>query len=88
MTQDTPTAPEAAKGSEDDSQTKRRKAYGEATTALREQHRQDFESLYEAACKKHGVPYQRRLSDEEKARVQIEELLAEHPGLREQFSTT
>lgn len=68
-----------------DVQARRRKAYGEATQLLREQHRETFEALYEKRCEVHDVPYQRRLSDEEKAAKQIEELLAAHPGLRERF---
>lgn len=70
-----------------DAQALRRAAYTEANTRLREAHRDDFEKFYEEECKKVGVTYKRRLTDAEKAQQKIDQLLAEHPELRERYET-
>lgn len=55
--------------------------YSKATTTLRERHREEFQTILAAAYKEAGLEYKRRLSPEEKARAEIERLLAEHPTL-------
>jgi hypothetical protein len=78
---------EAAPAPDSTEADRRRKAYAVATTVLRDRHRREFDELYEAECAKLGVSYKRRLSEEEKAEKQVEELLAKHPDLRSKFST-
>lgn len=63
-----------------------RSAYGSATRVLRENHRDEFDGLYQREAKALGVEYTPRLSAEQRALQQIEALLAEHPSLRTQFS--
>lgn len=62
-----------------------RKAYGQATALLREQHRDEFDGLYAQEAKALGVDYTPRPSAEQRALQQIEALLNEHPALRNQF---
>lgn len=65
---------------------KLRKAYGAATKALREAHRQEFDSLYAAEAQKLGEVYVPPLTKAQKAEQQIADLLAEHPDLATKFS--
>lgn len=58
-----------------------RKAYGEATQALRERHRGDFEGLYEDRAKALGVDWHPRPSAEQKAEEQFEALVEAYPYL-------
>ncbi len=60
----------------------RSRAYHKAVMALRAAHREQWEDLYEKACVAEGVTYERRLTPEEKAAKQIEDLLAKFPNLR------
>lgn len=61
-----------------------RKAYGEATQKLREAHRDEFDTLYEQSAKRLGVTdYKRKPTPEEKAKEEVERLLTQFPGLRE-----
>jgi hypothetical protein len=76
-------APAATLSKEDRSKALR-KAYGEATTALREKHKDEFEDLYEQRAKANGVTdYERRLSPEQKAERDLAALLEAHPHLRD-----
>lgn len=63
-----------------------RKAYTNATTLLREEHRKRFEELREQESQKLGVPYKRRPTASEKAEEKLRALLAEHPELRERVA--
>lgn len=47
-----------------DVQKLQRKAYGEATSVLRANHRSEFDALLDEAYAAHGVSVRRRLSDE------------------------
>lgn len=60
-----------------------RKAYTTATTRLREQYRDDFDSLYSQAAEELGVTYTPKPKPEQRAEEQIAALLAEFPHLRE-----
>lgn len=71
----------------DDRAARLRKAYGQATTAVREENRDRFEDLYEHFAKQNGVTdYQRPKSAEDKAREQLAALLEAHPSLRSEFT--
>jgi hypothetical protein len=63
-----------------------RQAYGTATQQLREQHRDEFEDLYTAAAKELGVNRTPRLTPEQKAEQEFDELLAEFPHLRDRLT--
>jgi hypothetical protein len=60
---------------------KRRKAYSNALTLLKNAHVDEFESLREAECERLGVAYSRRLTAKERAAIQVQALLAEYPSL-------
>lgn len=67
---------------------KLRKAYGNATTRLREAHRDEFDSLYSQEAESLGVEYTPRPSAEQKALQQLQALLDEYPQLRGQVAGT
>lgn len=62
-----------------------RKAYGLATTRLRERHRDEFQALYAEAAEELGVEYKPRLTPEQKAEATVAELLEKFPHLRDQL---
>lgn len=62
-----------------------RQAYGKATQTLRENHRDEFNTLYSEAAGALGVEWSPRLTEEEKARQQFDELLAQYPNLRDRI---
>lgn len=70
---------------ETDSKTKIRKAYGAATTRLRDAHRDEFNRLMKAEAEALGVEWSPRLSAEEKAEKDLIALLAQHPTLAAQY---
>lgn len=63
-----------------------RKAYGLATSALRDAHRSEFQSLYHKAAKELGIDWSPRPTAEDKAREEMATLLREHPGLVDEFA--
>lgn len=58
-----------------------RSAYGKATQDLRDTFRADFETFYKARAAEEGIDWEPRKSPEQKAREQIEALLAQFPSL-------
>lgn len=65
---------------------KLRQAYGQATTRLREQYRDTFDSLYSQAAEELGVTYTPRPKPEQKAEAELQRLLTEFPHLREKIT--
>lgn len=63
-----------------------RKAYGNATTRLREQYRTEFDSLYAQEAQALGVDYTPRLTPEQKAMEELKDLLNRFPHLRERIA--
>lgn len=66
---------------------KLRTAYTKANTALREKHRDEFETLYQSEAQALGVDYKPRPTAEQKAEEQMAAILNEYPHLREQFGS-
>lgn len=64
----------------------RREAYGAANTRLREENKNRFRALVQEEAAKRGVTYEFRKTAEERAREQMQALLAEHPNLAVEFS--
>jgi len=64
-----------------------RKAYGAATTRLREQYRSEFDALYSQEAEALGVDYKPRPTPEQKAEQDLAELLAKFPHLRDKVTT-
>lgn len=60
-----------------------RKAYGLATTELRENHRDEFNDLYQKAAKAEGVEWSPRPTEEQQAAALFDDLLVRFPHLRE-----
>jgi hypothetical protein len=58
-----------------------RKAYSEATQALREKHRGDFETLYAEKAGEAGVEWTPRATPEQKAGEVFEALIEQYPHL-------
>lgn len=58
-----------------------RKAYTNATQALREAHREDFDRLYQEHADALGVDWHPRPNAEQKAQAQFEELVTAYPYL-------
>jgi len=63
-----------------------RKAYGAATTRLREQYRSEFDALYSQEAQALGVDYQPKPTPEQKAEQDLAELLAKFPHLRDKVT--
>ena len=62
-----------------------KKGYSNATSRLREENREEFDRLYVEEAKKLGVVYTPKPSAEQKAKQDIEDLLAKFPHLRDQL---
>jgi hypothetical protein len=60
-------------------------AYNVASQTLREENRDRFNELYASEAASRGVEWTPRLSPEEKAAQQMEQLLLEFPSLRDRF---
>lgn len=69
----------------DDKATKQRRAYGLAMTRLREAHREEFNTFMAEEAEKLGVEWKPKPTEEQKAKAQLDAILASHPGLREQI---
>jgi len=62
-----------------------KKAYSNATSRLREEQRLEFDRLYSEEAKKLGVVYTPKPTAEQKAKQELEDLLAKFPHLRDQL---
>lgn len=62
-----------------------RKAYSAATAKVRDAHRDEFNAFMVEEAKALGVDWKPKPTEEEKAKAQLDALLAEHPHLREQM---
>jgi hypothetical protein len=69
-----------------ESNTDRSKAYSAATARLREGHRQEFDGYLTEEMAKFGLVYTPKPTEAEKAKSEIEKLLALHPELRNLFA--
>lgn len=69
-----------------DAEKKLRKAYGAATTRLREAHRDEFNRYQTEEAKKLGVEWKPRPSKSEQAAAQLEALLESNPELIDKFA--
>jgi hypothetical protein len=65
---------------------KKSAAYTAALAALREGHRDEFNQHLQAEYEKAGLEFKPRLTPAEKAKQEIEALLAKHPDLRDTFN--
>lgn len=63
-----------------------RKAYGQATKALREAHQDEFNGLYKAKAKALGFEWTPRPSAEQKAVEELDTILATFPHLKERLA--
>ena len=68
-----------------DKASKQRKAYGAATARLREAHRDEFNTFMQEEAKTLGIDWKPKPTDAQKAKAQLDALLAEHPELRSEF---
>jgi hypothetical protein len=59
----------------------KREAYSAAETRLRDKYKDEFKSLVKDEASKRGVTYTFRPTPQEKAKAQMEKLLAENPEL-------
>ena len=64
---------------------KRREAYSAATARLRDSRKDEFRALVLEEAAKRGVTYEFRKTAEERAREQVQALLAQHPNLAVEF---
>lgn len=64
-----------------------RQAYGQATAALREAHRPEFNELMKVKAKDLGVEWSPKPTSAEKAAETLRQILAEHPELAGQIPT-
>lgn len=63
-----------------------RQAYGKATQQLREAHRDEFNDLYSKAASDAGYEWKPKPKAEDKAREQMQSLLAEFPHLADELA--
>lgn len=61
------------------------KAYGAATAKLRDAHRDEFNRLYQAEAAELGVEWKPKLTPEQKAKNDLDAILAEYPHLADDF---
>ena len=80
-----PEAEDAPAPKETEQQMKNR-LRNEAEREVLNNHRDEFYKVAERKFKENGLEFTRRLTDEEKAKKKLEDLLAEHPGLRAQLA--
>lgn len=80
MTESTTPTPES-----DDKGAKQRKAYGAAQARLRDAHRDEFNVFMQEEAKKLGIDWKPKPNAAQKAKAQLDALLAEHPELREEM---
>lgn len=66
-------------------QQKKNRLRNEAEREVLNNHRDELNTITEAKFVEQGLNYTRRLTDKEKAAKKIEDLLNEHPELREQY---
>lgn len=64
-----------------------RKAYGNATTRLREEHRDEFDRIYTEEARALGVDYQPKPTAEQKAEAELQVLLQQYPHLRDKIAS-
>lgn len=83
---ETNTSPAVEPEGTDNRATLLRKAYGAATTRLREQYRTEFDALYSQEAEALGVDYKPRPTPEQQAEQQLAELFEKFPHLREKVA--
>jgi len=67
-------------------QQKKNRLRNEAEREVLNNHRDELNAITEGKFKEHGLHYTRRLTEKEKAKKKIEDLLNEHPELREEYA--
>ena len=67
-------------------QQKKNRLRNEAEREVLNNHRDELNTITEAKFVEQGLNYTRRLTDREKAQKKIEDLLNEHPELRERYT--
>ena len=73
-------------GSEETVQQKKNRLRNDAERKVLNKHRDELNAITEALFKENNLPYTRRLTEKEKAKKKIDDLLAEHPELREEYA--
>lgn len=71
---------------DDDRKVKLRTAYGLATTALRKNHQDEFNTLYQTEAKALGIDWSPRPSEQEQAETLFDELVTKYPHLRDRLA--
>jgi hypothetical protein len=64
-----------------DAKKAKSEAFSEATTTLRENHRDEYNDLVQRAMRKRGVVWAPRLTPAQKAADEAKRLLAQHPEI-------
>lgn len=62
-----------------------KQAYSAATSALRKAHQDEFNEAYKNEAAARGFEVALRPSAEERARLQVQEILASHPEIKKQL---
>jgi hypothetical protein len=62
-----------------------RKAYGTATTQLREKYKDEFVLLQQSAAQKLGLDWSPRKSKEQRDRDKLQKILSDNPGLKDEL---
>ena len=90
MTTETPEATTATtgEGAAETLQQKKNRLRNDAEREVLNKHRDELNAVTEAKFIEQGIPYTRRLTEREKAQKKIEDLLAEHPELREHYGVS
>ena len=72
---------------EENVQQKKNRLRNDAEREVLNNHRDELNAITEAKFVAEGLKYTRRLTEKEKAKKKIEDLLNEHPELREDYAT-
>lgn len=67
-------------------QQKKNRLRNEAEREVLNKHRDELNAITEAKFAENDLTYTRRLTEKEKAKKKIEDLLAEHPDLRNEYA--
>lgn len=90
MATETLEAPAATtgEGEAENLQQRKNRLRNEAEREVLNNHRDELNQITEAKFVEQGLTYTRRLTEREKAQKKIEDLLAEHPELREHYGVS
>jgi len=78
-------APAAEAPKQETESQKRNRLRNEAERVIINRHKAEFEDVATALFAENGLKFNKRMTEEQKAKAKVDELIAKHPELREQL---